>query len=192
MHEGPPSPGRYIREQRQRRGMSIEQLAIDTKIPRASIEALEEDRFNALPGQVFVRGFFRCCARTLGLDPEVVLGLFHEHVRALHAPAQKSSRRERPAAMHAVRGAAAPPRTPALATASEPRPPVEAPGASVSATAAAAAAGALERVAPAIMRALGSLPHSRTLMWIAVCLVIAVIAVTAFAMSGSHVALPHS
>ncbi|HEY8376131.1 MAG TPA: helix-turn-helix domain-containing protein, partial [Nannocystis sp.] len=56
VHEGPPSPGRYIREARQRRGMSIEQLALDTKIPRASLEALEEDRFSALPGPVFVRG----------------------------------------------------------------------------------------------------------------------------------------
>jgi cytoskeletal protein RodZ len=67
-HEGPPSPGRYIREQRMRRGMSVEQLAIDTKIPRSSIDALEEDRFTALPGPVFVKGFFRCCARSLSLD----------------------------------------------------------------------------------------------------------------------------
>ena len=82
-HEGPPSPGRYIRDQRQRRGMSVEQLAIDTKIPRASIDALEEDQFAALPGPVFVKGFFRCCARSLGIDAEVVLSLLHERERAL-------------------------------------------------------------------------------------------------------------
>jgi transcriptional regulator with XRE-family HTH domain len=82
-HEGPPSPGRYIRDQRQRRGMSVEQLAIDTKIPRASIDALEEDHFSALPGPVFVKGFFRCCARSLGIDAEVVLSLLHDRERAL-------------------------------------------------------------------------------------------------------------
>jgi len=75
--------------------MSIEQLAIDTKIPRASIEALEEDRFGALPGPVFVKGFFRCCARSLELDPETVLSLLHEHERALQQ--LKSGRRERQA-----------------------------------------------------------------------------------------------
>lgn len=73
--------------------MSIEQLAIDTKIPRASIEALEEDRFGALPGPVFVKGFFRCCARSLELDAETVLSLLHEHERALQQI--KTGRRER-------------------------------------------------------------------------------------------------
>ena len=92
-HEGPPSPGRYIREQRMRRGMSVEQLAIDTKIPRSSIDALEEDRFTALPGPVFVKGFFRCCARSLSLDAEVVMALLHEHERAQQQ--LKSGRRER-------------------------------------------------------------------------------------------------
>ncbi len=62
--------------------MSVEQLAIDTKIPRSSIDALEEDRFTALPGPVFVKGFFRCCARSLSLDAEVVMALLHEHERA--------------------------------------------------------------------------------------------------------------
>ena len=39
---GPPSPGRYIRDQRLRRGMTLEEVAAKTKIPRASLEALEE------------------------------------------------------------------------------------------------------------------------------------------------------
>lgn len=73
--------------------MSVEQLAIDTKIPRSSIDALEEDRFTALPGPVFVKGFFRCCARSLSLDAEVVMALLHEHERAQQQ--LKSGRRER-------------------------------------------------------------------------------------------------
>lgn len=74
--------------------MSVEQLAIDTKIPRSSIDALEEDRFTALPGPVFVKGFFRCCARSLSLDAEVVMSLLHEHERAA-AQMKSGGRRER-------------------------------------------------------------------------------------------------
>ncbi|MFY0541911.1 helix-turn-helix domain-containing protein [Nannocystis pusilla] len=101
VHEGPPSPGRYIREARQRRGISVEQLALETKIPRPSLEALEEDQFSALPGPVFVRGFFRCCARSLSLDPDTVAGLLHDHLHAQKAAAQRRRvvpmRRRKPA-----------------------------------------------------------------------------------------------
>ncbi len=88
--------------------MSVEQLAIDTKIPRASIDALEEDRFTALPGPVFVKGFFRCCARSLSLDAEVVMALLHEHERA-QQQLKSGGRRERQAPQLLGRNAAAAP-----------------------------------------------------------------------------------
>ena len=70
-----PSPGAYIKHHRLRRGMSLEQLAMATKIPRSSLVLLEDDRFEELPGMVFAKGFLRCCARTLGLEEDTVLGL---------------------------------------------------------------------------------------------------------------------
>lgn len=75
---GPPSPGAYIREHRMRRGLSLEELAIATKVPRTSLELIEEDRFDELPGMVFAKGFLRCCARALALDEHTVLGLLYE------------------------------------------------------------------------------------------------------------------
>ncbi len=92
--EGLPSPGRYIREQRQRRGMSVEQLAAATKIPRSSVVLLEEDRFDELPGPVFVKGFLRCSARALGVDADAVMELLYERERAQ----LNNRRRDRPAA----------------------------------------------------------------------------------------------
>lgn len=71
--------------------MSIEQLALATKIPRASLELLEEDRYDGLPGPVFVKGFLRCAARAVGLDPQVVLDLLYERERAALA-ARRGSR----------------------------------------------------------------------------------------------------
>lgn len=189
LQDGPPSPGRYIRDQRQRRGMSIEQLAIDTKIPRASIEALEEDRFSVLPGPVFVRGFFRCCARSLGLDPEAVMAILSEHLRA-QQPGAKSSRRP---AVHAVREA------PATRTARSPAgPPAPAAATAGAAAPAAVAAPALdlrawfEGAVLGLSRALAQVPHTRALMWIAVCVVVAAIAATAFALAMQHMSLPSS
>jgi hypothetical protein len=95
--------------------MSVEQLAIDTKIPRASIDALEEDRFTALPGPVFVKGFFRCCARSLSLDAEVVMALLHEHERA-QQQLKSGGRRERQAPQLLGRAASARPATGASAS----------------------------------------------------------------------------
>lgn len=92
--DGVPSPGRYIKEQRKRQGMSIDQLAAATKIPRTSLELLEADEHEGLPGPVFVKGFLRCCARALGLEPELVMELVYDRERELLV----ARRRERPAA----------------------------------------------------------------------------------------------
>lgn len=75
------TPGAYIQYHRKRKGMSLDQLAVVTKIPRAQLELLEADRYEELPGMVFAKGFLRCCARSLELDPDVVLGLLYARER---------------------------------------------------------------------------------------------------------------
>jgi transcriptional regulator with XRE-family HTH domain len=85
------SPGAYIHKQRQRQGLSLEQLAAATKIPRRSLELLEDDRYGELPGPVFVKGFLRCAARALGVSPDAVMELLYERERAL-----LQARRQRP------------------------------------------------------------------------------------------------
>jgi hypothetical protein len=192
--------------------MSVEQLAIDTKIPRASIDALEEDRFTALPGPVFVKGFFRCCARSLGLDAEVVMALLHEHERAQQQ--LKSGRRERhvpqlarpaPASGGSPAGS---PRSPAAAT--QPMPTL-AVGAVTNAAGELQAPGAAPALfdfsslfrglfhglsrgfRPALRGATSLAANSRLLMWVAVALMVALIVVTAFVMAGGGgPALPQS
>jgi cytoskeletal protein RodZ len=86
------TPGAYIQHQRKRKGMSLEQLAAATKIPRAQLELLEADRYEELPGMVFAKGFLRCCARSLELDADVVLGLLYARERErLRARRRESS-----------------------------------------------------------------------------------------------------
>jgi cytoskeletal protein RodZ len=66
---------------RKRKGVSLDQLAAMTKIPRPQLELLEADRYEELPGMVFAKGFLRCCARSLELNPDTVLGLLYERER---------------------------------------------------------------------------------------------------------------
>ncbi len=69
---GPQPIGRYLRLQREVRGITIEQLAQSTRIPLRSLERLEAGSFDDL-SDGFVRGFVRTVAEALGLDPEDTL-----------------------------------------------------------------------------------------------------------------------
>ena len=66
---GAPSIGEYLRGQRLLRGISLDELAAVTRIPRRSIERLEAGDFDAQPDG-FARGFVRAVATALGLDPD--------------------------------------------------------------------------------------------------------------------------
>jgi cytoskeletal protein RodZ len=70
------SIGNSLRVHRERRGMSAAELSRVTRIPMASIEAIEADRFDELPGEVFVRGFLRAYAQAVGLLPADILARF--------------------------------------------------------------------------------------------------------------------
>lgn len=74
--EGPVGIGARLKHERDLRGMSIEEIARATRIPLASVERLEADRFDDLPGEVFVRGFLRSYARAVGVDPDEILALY--------------------------------------------------------------------------------------------------------------------
>lgn len=66
---GDGSIGSYLARQRRLRGVSVDELASLTRIPRRSLERLEAGAFDATPDG-FVRGFVRTVAAALGLDPD--------------------------------------------------------------------------------------------------------------------------
>jgi cytoskeletal protein RodZ len=68
--------GSYLKEQRERRSMSAAELSRVTRIPQASLEAIECDRFDELPGEVFVRGFLKAYAQAVALIPADVLARY--------------------------------------------------------------------------------------------------------------------
>jgi hypothetical protein len=63
------SIGVYLARQRELRGISLDQLASSTRIPRHSLERLEAGAFDAHPDG-FARAFVRTVAVALGLEPD--------------------------------------------------------------------------------------------------------------------------
>ncbi len=61
--------GQHLRAARLRRGDDLATVSKSLKIRKDHLEALEEDRFDSLPGRTYVVGFIRSYAEYLGLDP---------------------------------------------------------------------------------------------------------------------------
>jgi cytoskeletal protein RodZ len=61
--------------------MSLAEVARATRIPLATVEAMERDHFDNLPGDVFVRGFLRSVALSVGLKPSEVLAQYTQSRR---------------------------------------------------------------------------------------------------------------
>lgn len=70
------SLGQSLREKREARNISIEEIAAATKIVPRYLEALEADRLDKMPGGFFIKGIIRTYARAIGLDANEVLGWY--------------------------------------------------------------------------------------------------------------------
>ena len=62
--------GARLRDERERRGIGIDEIEAETRIRAKFLLAIEEERFDALPGPAYVRAFVRDYAEQLGLDPQ--------------------------------------------------------------------------------------------------------------------------
>ena len=72
MPQGSPTQkvGARLREAREKRGVSLRQIANSTRISVMSLEALERSDLARLPGGIFTKAFIRAYAQEVGLDPE--------------------------------------------------------------------------------------------------------------------------
>lgn len=79
----PPSPGRLLRQARERAGLGAEDLAGQLKLAKSTLEALERDDFAALSEPVYVRGYYRKIAKVLPIAEAELIGAYD----ALNKPA---------------------------------------------------------------------------------------------------------
>lgn len=101
----PPEPtadfGAALRQARERRGVSLRQIADTTKISVPALDALERNDISRLPGGIFSRAFVRAYAREVGLDAEQTVRDFIEQFPgegplAAERPSKAWARDERP------------------------------------------------------------------------------------------------
>ncbi|PPE75617.1 hypothetical protein C3942_01615 [Solimonas fluminis] len=74
------SPGAMIRQGRERMHLSLDELAGVTKLSYHTIESLERDDFNALLEPVYVRGYYRKCAKVLDIPEKALLDAYQARV----------------------------------------------------------------------------------------------------------------
>jgi cytoskeleton protein RodZ len=70
---GGPTAGRLLRQAREAAGLHVAALAVSLKVPVRKLEALEDDRYEALPDTVFARALASSVCRTLKVDPQPIL-----------------------------------------------------------------------------------------------------------------------
>jgi cytoskeleton protein RodZ len=65
--------GEHLRREREMRGVSLDEISAATRIATRFLQAIENEKWDQLPGGVFNRGFVRAVAHYLGLDEESIV-----------------------------------------------------------------------------------------------------------------------
>ena len=84
------SYGLYLQSLRVEKGISIEQVAAETRIRAEILRSIEAEDHQNLPDDVFVKGFLQSFAKVIGADPDEVLRRFDVRRKA-QAPVQVPS-----------------------------------------------------------------------------------------------------
>ena len=69
--------GELLREAREEKGISLEQVSKDTKIPERLLRDLEEGDFSRFAGKVYFKGALRNYAESIGLDSQELFSLYN-------------------------------------------------------------------------------------------------------------------
>jgi len=78
--------GEKLRQERERRGVSLEDISRSTKIGTRLLRAIEEEHFDQLPGGIFNKGFIRAYARFLKLNEDELVEEYLVKTGARQAP----------------------------------------------------------------------------------------------------------
>ena len=73
--------GASFKKARESAGISLDQIAIETRISTRFLAAIENEEFHLLPGGIFNRGFVRTYAERIGLDPDQAVAEYERLVQ---------------------------------------------------------------------------------------------------------------
>jgi cytoskeletal protein RodZ len=71
---GASRAGDTLRHAREKRRLSLDEIADRTKISPHILEAIDRDALGEVPGGLFRRGYLRAYTREVGLDSEIFIG----------------------------------------------------------------------------------------------------------------------
>lgn len=77
-----PKIGAILRAEREQRGWALTDVAEFLRIRRVMLEALENGRYEVLPGNVYVTAFLRTYGELLGFDPDLVIERYRAELEA--------------------------------------------------------------------------------------------------------------
>jgi len=82
--------GALLRQARERLGLSLDQVARDTKIPKRLLEALERDNLTVAPGGIYLRAEVRAYARAVHIDEALALSQLQHALNPLALPGEQT------------------------------------------------------------------------------------------------------
>ena len=72
--------GNYLKNERESRGVPLEEIADSTKVHIRFLQALENNQYDDLPGDVFIKGYIRSYAKTIGGNAEEMLVAYDQFI----------------------------------------------------------------------------------------------------------------
>jgi cytoskeleton protein RodZ len=78
--------GASFKKARESKGISLVQIAAETRISTRFLSAIENEEFNLLPGGIFNRGFVRTFAERVGIDPDQAIADYERLAEVHQAP----------------------------------------------------------------------------------------------------------
>ena len=78
--------GDRLRKEREQRGITLDDISLSTKIGTRLLRALEEEKFDQLPGGIFNKGFVRAYARHVGIDEDQAVADYISTIDANQTP----------------------------------------------------------------------------------------------------------
>ena len=82
----PQALGQKLRREREKKRLSLDQLASRTKVAASLLRSLEAGDCSRWPGGIYSRGYIRAYAAAVGLDPEHTVAMFVECYPAFAPP----------------------------------------------------------------------------------------------------------
>lgn len=77
--------GDLLRRERERQGKTIKDVELETSIRGTYIEAIEQGKYEVLPGDVYAKGFIRNYSKFLNMDGDSLIEQYNNE-RGLNKP----------------------------------------------------------------------------------------------------------